>query len=607
MASLLEPLRRSPPVGRRRARAARRNARARLVAGLAAAVLACAGARAAEPLAEVAGLPEGAVLEVVRAAIGEEEAPPATLFEARRQGDRARDRAIAALRSEGYYGARVDMRVEPGETPRPRLEIASGPRFVLGVVTVQLIGVDTEAALAAAREAAGLARGAPARAGDVLAAETRAVAAVEAAGYPDVRALDRVVRVDHARAAMDVTLRIDTGRAAVFGPVEARGTARLRAAWLSRVAPFVEGEPYDRTALDTFSNRLRDTGAFQSAMVRLADSEGPGAGPEARSVLAEIDVGPRRTITLGASYSTSEGGGVEGSWARRNVLRGAEIFTVSAALRTIERRLGVELAAPHWRLPGRTLRLETSVSDETTDAYDSAAFEAGARLERRLSPRLSRAIGTGVTISRVDDGTSTEEFQLAYVSGSFTWDGADDALDPRRGLRASASARPTAGFGDDPVGYVVAQGAASAYQPLGSRVTAAVRTRIGGIVGPSIAEIPANERFFAGGGGSIRGYEYQSVSPRDADGTIVGGRSVVELSAELRYRGEGRLGYVLFADGGAASDGLTPETDELRWGAGVGVRYYTRIGPIRADVAAPLDPRDGEPPAQLYLSIGQAF
>jgi translocation and assembly module TamA len=422
-----------------------------------------------------------------------------------------------------------------------------------------------------------------------------------------VAALPRAAVVDHDRAAVDVTLRIDAGRATVFGPVERAGTARLRADWLMRVAPFAPGDRYDRAALETFALRLRGTGAFESATVRLADSSGAGEGPEERAVIAEVVAGLRRTITAGASYSTSEGGGVEGSWARRNVFGGAETFTVSAALRTIDRRLGVELAAPHWRRPDRTLRLDAALSEEVTDAYDGQAFAAGARLERRLTPRLSRAVGAGVTLSRIDDKESVEEFRLAYVSGSIDWDGADDLLDPTRGVRASASARPTAGVGNGPVGYVVAQGAASAYHRVGERVVAAARGRIGGIVGPSLAEIPANERFFAGGGGSIRGYEYQSVSPRDPDGAIVGGRSLVETSAELRYRGEGRLGYVVFLDGGAASDGLTPETAELRWGAGVGVRYYTRIGPIRADVAAPLDPREGEPPAQLYLSIGQAF
>lgn len=588
-------------------------------ATLAAAPFSAASAQPAEPtpLADIVGLPQGPVLEVVRAAVGTAEGSAPTLFEGRRRAERARDRAVAALRSEGYYGARVEARVEPGQTPRARLEIDAGERFTLGAVSVSLDGgreaqdFDQEAldrqALAAAESALDLTRGAPARAEDVIAAETRAVDAIEAAGWPDVAAGRREVVVDHARGEMDVVFHIAAGRAAVFGPVRAQGSARIRADYLMTVAPFRPGDRFDREDLDLLSRRLRETGAFESVTARLDPSAGPGAGVETRPVLVEAEAGLRRTVTAGASYSTSEGGGVEGSWTRRNLFGGAESLTVSAALKTIDRRIEVELAAPHFRRPGRTARLNLGLVNEGTDAYDLTALAAGASIETKLSERLSGSLGVGGTISEIDDGTSTEQFSLLFGSGSATWDGADDALDPRRGLRANVSLRPTAGFGDDFVGYLVAQGGASVYRPLGEKVTAALRGRIGSVVGPALSEVPANDRFFAGGGGSIRGYEYQAVGPRSADGSPAGGRSVVELSAELRYRGEGRLGYVAFVDGGAASEEMTPQADELRWGAGVGVRWYTRFGPIRADVAVPLDRRDGEPAAQLYLSIGQAF
>jgi translocation and assembly module TamA len=561
-----------------------------------------------EPLAELTGLPAGPVLDIVRGAVGTAEGPAPTLFEARRRAERARDRAVAALRAEGYYGARVDARVEPGEVPRARLEIAAGERFALGFIAVSLAGPPDPEAQAAAEAALGLTPGAPARAADVLAAEARVVSAVEDAGWPDVVAGEREVIVDHARHVMDVTYRIDAGRAAVFGPVRAQGSARIRADYLMTAAPFRPGDRYDREDLDLLSRRLRETGAFESVSARLDPSAGPGAGPETRPVVVEAESGPRRTITLGASYSTSEGGGVEGGWTKRNLFGGAESLTVSAAIRTIDRRIEVELAAPHFRKPGRTLRLNLGLANEETDAYDLTELAAGARIETKLSERLSGALGVGATLSRVDDGTSTEDFTLLFGSGSAAWDGADDPLDPRRGVRADISLRPTVGVGNDPLAYIVAQGGASVYRPLGDRVVAALRGRLGSVIGPALSEVPANERFFAGGGGSIRGYEYQAVSPRDADGTPVGGRSVVEVSAELRYRAPGRrLGYVAFIDGGAASEQMTPQSDELRWGAGVGLRWYTRFGPIRADVAVPLDRRDGEPSAQLYLSIGQAF
>ncbi len=574
---------------------------------LLAAALAGAPAIAQEPLAELRGLPEGPVREVVTSTVGTEDAAPTSLFDARRRAARARDRALAALRSEGYYGARVDARVEPGDPPRAQLEIDAGERFVLGTVRVEVSGSTETPAAEAAGGAAGLEPGAPARAEDVLAAETRAVAAVEVLGFPDVRALDPRIVADHARHAMDVTLRIDSGRAAVLGPVRTEGTARVRDQYIARLTPFEPGDRYNRAVLDRLADRLRETGAFESVTVKLAEAQEPGVGPQQRDVIATVQSGPRRSITLGAIYSTSEGAGVEGSWTLRNVFGGAESFTVAASLREIEQRLGVQLEAPHWRRYGRTARLDASLVAEQTDAYDRQALEASARLETQMSRRLSRSLGVGATLSDVDDGQTVQQFALLFATGSLAWDGANDPLNPTRGARASGSAKPTAGVGDDPVGYVVVEAAASAYQRLSERFVVAVRGRVGDIVGPSLAEVPADERFFAGGGGSIRGYEYQSVSPRNPDGTIAGGRSLLEVSTELRYHANGKWGYVAFLDGGAASDGLSPEQSELRWGAGVGVRYFTRAGPIRADIATPIDRRDGEPAVQFYISIGQAF
>ena len=290
--------------------------------GLSAAAAALVGAPAvAEPLAEIAGLPDGPVLDVVRAAVGEIDEPVVSILDARRRADRARDRALAALRSEGYYAARVDAQVEPGEPPRSRLEITAGRRFVMGAVSVELVGAAEEdrvstlkaaeeavarssdsgnadddldggsaGLLAAGLEGDGLRSGVPARAEDVIAAEARAVAAVIEAGHPDVRGLDLEIVVDHARGAMDVILRIDAGRRAVLGPVRTAGDARLREAYVARLAPFATGDLYDQEALDTLGTRLRETGAFESVSVRLTEPEGPvrDDGRVVRPVIVEV-------------------------------------------------------------------------------------------------------------------------------------------------------------------------------------------------------------------------------------------------------------------------------------------------------------------------------
>jgi len=121
-------------------------------------------------------------------------------------------------------------------------------------------------------------------------------------------------------------------------------------------------------------------------------------------------------------------------------------------------------------------------------------------------------------------------------------------------------------------------------------------------------DVPADERFYAGGGGSIRGYSYQSVGPLSG-GDPVGGRSLLELSTELRLRLGERFGFVGFLDGGSAFGAAFPDFDEeLLWGTGLGFRYFTAVGPLRLDFAVPLDRRHGIDDAfQVYISLGQAF
>ena len=133
------------------------------------------------------------------------------------------------------------------------------------------------------------------------------------------------------------------------------------------------------------------------------------------------------------------------------------------------------------------------------------------------------------------------------------------------------------------------------------------------------ATVPRNRRFYAGGGGSVRGFEYQSISPRrtftelNDEGELVedferiGGRTLVEGSVEVRYKGEGPIGYVGFVDAGSVSREQASGLDDVRVGAGVGVRYYTSFAPLRADVAIPINPRSGDAAFQVYISIGQAF
>jgi translocation and assembly module TamA len=134
------------------------------------------------------------------------------------------------------------------------------------------------------------------------------------------------------------------------------------------------------------------------------------------------------------------------------------------------------------------------------------------------------------------------------------------------------------------------------------------RLSVASVFGGSIDDLPADRLLYAGGGGSVRGYEFRSISPRDEDDDLTGGRSLVESSIELRYRFLENYGLVPFFDAGTVTEDVYPTFNEtVRYAAGLGFRYYSPIGPIRADIAVPLNPRGSDDPVAFYISIGQAF
>ena len=201
-------------------------------------------------------------------------------------------------------------------------------------------------------------------------------------------------------------------------------------------------------------------------------------------------------------------------------------------------------------------------------------------------------------------------FYIAALPASLTYDGSDSLLDPSRGFRLGGRLSPELSFHAGTFGYARAQIDASAYHPVSDRVVAAGRIRVGTIMGASRDDIAPSRRFYAGGGGSVRGYGYQRLGPRDVDGDPIGGRSLAEFALEARIRLKafgGDFGVVPFFDGGSLSTESMPDFKEWQFGVGIGVRYYSSFGPIRVDVGTPLNPQSDDSRVAVVVSLGQAF
>ncbi|MDP2010239.1 MAG: autotransporter assembly complex family protein [Phenylobacterium sp.] len=572
-------------------------------------------AHAEAPKAAVEGELSDSLRDAITNAVGETDKPIENRFEARRRAREAAEDAVAVLRSEGYYANTVEAEVTETEPAQPVVKVAPGQRFTIQDPKVEWIAPEPAPGVQIAGEAVlGLANGQAGRAADVLGAEGRIVAAVRKRGYADVTFGDRQVIVDHADHSVRPTFRIVSGELVLLDGIDLVTPGRTNPTWLRGLAPWKAGEPYDPDDVGELERRLLDTGVYDSVTVALAGKE-KATAEGLRPVIVSISDRKRRTLELGASYSTSEGVGADARWTRYNVLGRADTLSYYGRASTVDSRLGGELTLPHWRRAQQTLKGQAGLYRVHTDAYDETGVGVRADIERRFGKTSHVTVGASLDYSETQElqavtlSSLGRKLVTASVLGAMALDRSDDPLDPKRGWRVEARLEPTLIVGADTLPYLKAQSQGSIYFPFDEkgRTVVAGRLKLGSAIGGLMPEVPASRRFYSGGGGSVRGYAYQAIGPRLADNTPQGGLSLFEGSVELRQKIGKRWGVVAFVDAGSVGSDQIPSFKDLSVGAGIGVRYDLGFGPIRADIAIPLEKRKGDAAFQIYLSIGQSF
>ncbi len=535
-----------------------------------------------------------------------------TVFEARRQSRRAAEKAGNYLNSLGYFAPDISFAVEPGPPPIGRVRIEPGPRFSLSDIKLDTgAAALSEDATEALNQVRTLEPGDDAIPSDILAEEAGLIAALKAVGYAETEAAPRDVIGDRQNGTIDLTYNLQPGpRIRLGDTVYSEGT-RTRRVYLDRLIPYEPETLYSPQTLSAFTRRLNSTRLYRFSNVQLADAPTRFTedGDEVRDVLVQLEERERYTLTSGASFSTSEGPGLTSSLTRRNATRRGDTLTGAMTLATLERSFAIDWRIPNVTAFDRTLVLSSDIGREETDAFDREAITLSGAYEVRASRRLTYAVGAASEFTREEDAFEQRDQQILSTSLGVRLDYANDPLDATQGWRVDTRGEPGVVIGDREAQYLSLNGQISAYRPFTEeeRFVLAGRMRSGFVFGAALEDLPVSRRFFAGGGGSARGFEYQSVGPQDEDGTPTGGRGLLEVSGELRWRREGPLGFVGFLDGASVTADQGVSFDDVRYSAGLGVRYDTIIGPIRFDVATPIDPSDGDDPVQLYVSIGQAF
>jgi translocation and assembly module TamA len=548
-------------------------------------------------------------------ALQREEPAPQSLFEARRQAERAAQLVSTLLESEGYYQADVQVLAE-GETEfRRSVRVSPGTLFTYASRAIAYPNETPDNTTRGELDSllSPLVPGAPARARPVIDTGEALIARLREAGYPDARLEPVDALADAATHSVELTFRLRPGLRASFGDLSVTGLVYTQPQFIDRLRPWRDGELLTPKELDEFRARLAATGLFSSAAVSLAEgAQTRGDGLTERNITVALQERERFTIAAGASASTSEGVGVDGVWEIRNLTGQGDRLRTTGQIASLQARLGLNYRMPDLGRYGRNLEIGGEVEDFSTDAFSQTGVNLSASVEDQLTPRVLGSVGAELGYARIFDNAALRsagigrDVMIISGFGRAEYVGVSDILDPSDGVRARLSLEPGITFGDTNIAFARISGEASIYARLGAdTLVGALRGRLGAIVGPNGA--PPDRLFFAGGGGSVRGYEYQSLSPRDAAGQLTGGRSLIELSGEVRWRADDRLGYVAFVDAGSAGSDIQPSVADMRLGAGIGIRYYTDFGPLRADIAVPLRRREGEAAVQFYISIGQAF
>ena len=518
------------------------------------------------------------------------------------------------LRSEGYYDARVTTRVEPNAS-RPLVVLDADPGLLYTFQGVTVAGIDAAGDKAAAlRKSFGVEAGDPVNSDAVAAGETSLRNSIADGGFPFAMIGDPQIVVDRAARTATLDMAVVPGGARRFGVVTMTSGSKLfDARHVQEIARFSPGQPYDASALVDLRRALIQTGLVST--VKIEPVEGKDSGTV--DIAVGLEPAPPRTIAGQLGYGTGEGARAEVSWTHRNLFPPEGALTLRGVLGTREQLASAIFRRTNFRGRDRILTGSVTASNLTRDAYQARTFALAGSLERQTNiffqKKWTWSLGAEVLASEERDviiSTGAPRRRVYFIGAlptTLSYDGSDDLLDPTRGFRLSGRLSPELSLEGSAFGYARVQVDASAYRTVTRGTVLAGRVRLGTIAGAPRDAVAPSRRFYAGGGASVRGYSYQGIGPRDPNNVPIGGRSLTEFSIEARVKTFGNFGVVPFFDGGNISTGTLPSFSDLRFGAGIGVRYYSNFGPIRIDVGTPINPQKGDSRVAVYVSLGQAF
>ena len=536
------------------------------------------------------------------------------------------------LRVYGYYDAQVIRTVgivDPGveadvERPAARFDIIPGRRYTYGAIDLGPLDGEGQPYedYASLRAAFAIAPGDPIQQYDILAEQATLDSALGESGYPFAAIDDPELLVDHDRVEADLSLITTPGGQYNFGRVTSNMPEFMSGKHLEDIARFDLGETYQRSMEMDLRRAILATGIVGSVTLTPVQTRAPTATePGEVDIAVEMTKAPLRTLAGSIGYGTDEGFKLAGSWEHRNLFPPEGMLRVRGIAGTREQLAGVTFRKNNFHGRDRILTADAYASTVDFNAYRARTVSLISTYEKvsnlLFQKPFSYSAGIELVATQEREADANQELgprQTYFIAALPLYaqlDTSDDLLDPTQGWRLSSRMSPEISRtnGSESV-YLRSQVDASYYRSINDRVVLAGRGRVASIPGAPIDAIAPSRRLYAGGGGSVRGYGYREIGPRNESGDPIGGRSLVEFSLEARVKTpllDGALGIVPFVDAGTVGAGPTPGFNQIQFGAGIGARYDTGFGPLRLDVAFPINPGPNDNWIAVYVALGQAF
>lgn len=559
-----------------------------------------------------------------------EDKPPLSLLILKRRASSDLPVLQKALRSRGYYGAEISYRLDSSIKPvKVIFLVHTGPAYLFDQTVFQLSKKYTGNYLLPlpSPEKMGLLESTIADARVVKKAEKLLINNLKQQSYAYAELVNKKIIVNHKKRNMQVIFEVNPGPVVRLGKVTFIGNKSVDKGFLHTLIGWNDKDLYHPDLIKKTTNNIAARNLFSTVRVELdAKIKIMGSNEQIIPVIIHVKESLHRSIKASLGFDTDTGVTIGTTWTHRNYFTSGEKLSVEGALTGVGPLLDIKFNKPSFYRSTQSFVANIKLQNEDTDAYDSTSFNMGAGIERKLIKGMKISLGLAFRYSQITDKTgdnnldnaafvkknidSSQNFSLLYLPIKFTLDFSNDIFEPDKGGKFLLQGAPFMDMQSD-LNFARIYASYIHYLKVFSapKIVLAGRTAIGQIFGTDVYNLPADERFYSGGGGSVRGYGYQLIGPLDRNNNPMGGNALLEFALESRINITQSIAAVLFVDAGSTySSDLADGSSDILYGAGMGLRYSSPMGPLRADFAVPVNPRESvDDSFQLYISIGQAF